>query len=333
MMKNFYMFRNGELKRKDDNLLVVSAEGIKKQVPIEQLKSIYAFGEVTINSSAIQFLAKHEVVTHFFNYYGFYMSSLYPKEQRVSGDLLIKQVNSLQNEGQRNEVAKQFIEAAAFNMHRNLMYYKRKGKAVEPFLEEIETLRHHLHTVTTVPEIMGVEGNIRKTYYQAWNIILAKEPFHFDVRTKRPPKNEINTLISFVNTLMYTTCLSEIYKTPLNPTLSYLHSASDRRFSLCLDISEVFKPLIVDHVIFNLVNHHIITEHDFAPHSNGLYLKDEARKKVVQAFDAYLAETIMHRSLKRKVSYQHLIRLELYKLMKMLNEPENYQYTGFRMWW
>ena len=97
-MKNFYMFRNGELKRQDDNLLVVSSEGIKKQVPIEQLKTIYAFGEVTINSSAIQFLAKHEVVTHFFNYYGFYTSTLYPKEQRVSGDLLIKQVNSIQNE-------------------------------------------------------------------------------------------------------------------------------------------------------------------------------------------------------------------------------------------
>lgn len=96
---------------------------------------------------------------------------------------------------------------------------------------------------------MGLEGLIHKSYYSAWNTIFNGKA-DFTKRIRRPPDNMVNTLISFLNTLMYTTCISEIYVTQLNPTISYLHTTMERRFSLCLDISEIFKPLIVDRLIF-----------------------------------------------------------------------------------
>ena len=80
---------------------------------------------------------------------------------------------------------------------------------------------------------MGIEGNIRKSYYSAWNIIVDQE-INFDKRVIHPPDNMINSLISFVNSLIYSKVLSEIYKTQLNPTISYLHEPGVRRFSLCL---------------------------------------------------------------------------------------------------
>ena len=109
---------------------------------------------------------------------------------------------------------------------------------------------------------MGVEGNIRRRYYAAWNVIVNQE-IKFEKRVMHPPDNMINSLISFVNTLIYTKVLSEIYHTQLNPTISYLHEPGVRRFSLSLDIAEVFKPLIGDRLIFSLLNRKQITEEIF----------------------------------------------------------------------
>lgn len=177
---------------------------------------------------------------------------------------------------------------------------------------------------------MGIEGNIRKSYYSAWNIIVDQE-INFDKRVIHPPDNMINSLISFVNSLIYSKVLSEIYKTQLNPTISYLHEPGVRRFSLCLDISEVFKPLIGDRLIFSLLNRRQITEDSFTKELNFLHLKKESSRLIAQELEKSLKKTIMHKELGRQVSYQYLMRLEAYKLIKHLIGEK--QYEGFKIWW
>jgi CRISPR-associated protein Cas1 len=146
-----------------------------------------------------------------------------------------------------------------------------------------------------------------------------------------PPDNMINSLISYVNSLIYSKVLSEIYKTQLNPTISYLHEPGVRRFSLCLDISEVFKPLIGDRLIFSLLNRRQITEDSFTKELNFLHLKKESSRLIAQELEKNLKKTIMHKELGRQVSYQYLMRLEAYKLIKHLIGEK--QYEGFKIWW
>lgn len=146
-----------------------------------------------------------------------------------------------------------------------------------------------------------------------------------------PPDNMINSLISFVNSLIYSKTLTEIYHTQLNPTISYLHEPESRRYSLCLDLSEIFKPLIGDRLIFSLLNKNQITENSFTRELNFLHLKKEASQLIVNELEKKLQATIMHKDLHRKVSYQYLIRLEAYKLIKHLIEEKEYE--GFKMWW
>ena len=146
-----------------------------------------------------------------------------------------------------------------------------------------------------------------------------------------PPDNMINSLISFVNSMIYAKILSEIYHTQLNPTISYLHEPGARRFSLCLDVSEVFKPLIGDRLIFSLLNRKQITEDSFTKELNFLHLKKEASALISRELEERLKKTIMHKELGRQVSYQYLIRLEAYKLIKhLIGEKE---YEGFKIWW
>lgn len=266
---------------------------------------------------------------HFFNYYNYYTGSFYPKEKLLAGQLLVKQVEHYADHGRRMVLARKFIEAAADNIYRNLRYYNGRGKDVSGYMSEVNDLRKKIPGTESVEELMGIEGNIRKQYYAAWNVIIDQE-IHFEKRVMHPPDNMINSLISFVNSMIYAKILSEIYHTQLNPTISYLHEPGVRRFSLCLDVSEVFKPLIGDRLIFSLLNRKQITEDSFTKELNFLHLKKEASALIARELER-LKKTIMHKELGRQVSYQYLIRLEAYKLIKhLIGEKE---YEGFKIWW
>ena len=197
-------------------------------------------------------------------------------------------------------------------------------------MDTIEDLRKQIPKAKSIQELMGYEGNIRKTYYSAWPTIIDQE-IEFEKRVKNPPDNMINTLISFVNTLIYTKVLGEIYQTQLNPTISYLHEPGDRRFSLSLDIAEIFKPILGDRLIFSLLNRNQITQKSFTKGLNYLHLTKEASKIVVSELDAKIQTTIKHKDLNKNVSYQYLMRLECYKLVKhLIGEKE---YEPFKIWW
>lgn len=330
MKRSFYIYNDGMMQRKDNTIRFVNELGSKKDIPIENVGDLYVMSEMNFNTSLINLLAKYGVTVHFFNYYSFYTGSFYPREQLLSGSLLVKQVEHYSDYEKRLEIAKKFIEAAADNIYRNLRYYNSRGKNVKEYMEIIDNLRKRLPLSTNIQELMGYEGNIRKVYYEAWNIIIDQE-INFEKRIMHPPDNMINTLISFVNSVIYTKVLSEVYMTQLNPTISYLHEPSERRFSLCLDIAEIFKPIIGDRLIFSLLNKKQITEKSFTKGLNRMHLTKEASALILREIDNKLITTIKHKELNKVVTYKYLMRLECYKLVKhLLGEKE---YDGFRIWW
>lgn len=330
MGQSFYVYNNGDLRRKDNTLQFTSYEGEKRDIPIERVEDIYIMSEMTFNTSFINYLSQYGIPIHFFNYYNFYTGSFYPREKLLAGQILVKQVEHYSDYSKRVLIARKFIEAAANNIYRNLRYYNGRGKEVSNYMVEINHLRKKIENINSIEELMGIEGNIRKQYYAAWNIIIDQE-INFEKRVMHPPDNMINSLISFVNSLIYSKVLSEVYHTQLDPTISYLHEPGVRRYSLCLDIAEVFKPLIGDRLIFSLLNRKQITKESFIKELNFLSLKKESSRLIVQELEERLKKTIMHKELERQVSYQYLIRLEMYKLIKhLIGEKE---YEGFKIWW
>lgn len=330
MKRSLYVYNEGNIKRKDNTFQFVFEEGEKKDIPVERVEDIYVMSEMTFNTAFLNFVSQYRIPIHFFNYYHFYTGSFYPRENLLAGKVLVHQVEHYTDYTKRLKIAREIIQASADNIYRNLRYYNGRGKDVERNMIEISSLQKQLSGVQSIKELMGIEGNIRRYYYAAWNKIVNQE-INFDKRVKHPPDNMINSLISFVNSLIYTKTLSEIYHTQLNPTISYLHEPGVRRYSLCLDLAEIFKVLIGDRLIFSLLNRNQITQDSFTEELNCLHLKKKASKLIVEELDKRLQTTIMHKQLGRQVSYQYLIRLEAYKLMKhIINEKE---YEGFRIWW
>lgn len=307
----------------------LNLKGQSQSIPIEDIADLFFFGELDLNTKLLNFLAQKGIPFHVFNYYGFYSGSYYPRETNVSGHLLVRQVEHHTDATKRLIIAREIVRGAYHNLHRNLLYYRNRGRAIQDSIEMMEQESEKIETTSSIATLMGVEGRIREIYYSAFSEILRlEEPFR---RVKRPPDNMVNALISFSNSLLYAAALSQIYRTPLNPTISFLHEPGARRFSLALDIAEIFKPIIVDKIIFKLINKSILTEDDLMEEVGFAYLKERGRKAVVREFEERLQATVRHRRLGRNISYRGFIRLECYKLVRHLLGIEPYR--ALRAWW
>lgn len=338
MKKTFYLFNPGILERKDNTLKftpvsengeILSPDAQSRYLPIEDISEFYVFGSLRANSALFNFLGQKDVAVHFFDYYENYTGSFMPRDSLLSGKMLLAQTSYYQDKKKRIEIARKFIEGAVWNMVRNLKYYDRRGKDLVDIIDNMERLSMDIKNTASVEDLMGIEGQIRKYYYEAFGLII--NDYDMGGRSKQPPRNEVNALISFGNMMCYTLCLRAIHQTQLNPTISYLHKPGERRYSLALDVAEIFKPIIVDRVIFKVLNKKEIQERHFDRKLNMCLLNTTGKKIFVKAIEDKLQETIKHKSLNRSVSYRHLIKLECYKLSKHLLSME--EYKPFKMYW
>lgn len=318
-----YIMSQGELTRKD-NSLCFRKDGKNIYIPIENTKEIYCLNEVSINTKLLDFLASNHVVVHFFNYYEGYSGSYYPRDQYCSGKLLIKQVNAFQN--QRMEVARAIVRGIGENIYEVLYhYYKHDKKEVKDTIDWIrKSFRVEVEAAKNIQDLMSVEGKLWARFYSDFKFFLP-EDFIMNKRVKRPPDNPINALISFGNTLLYTKTVSSIYRTHLDQRISFLHEPSEGRFSLSLDMCEVFKPIIVYRTIFDLVNNkRLQVDKHFDKKVNYCFLNEDGRKIFVEAFEQRMESVFYHEKLKRKIFYRTAIKLDCYKLIKFILEGKEF---------
>jgi len=326
----------GRLSRKDNTLVFQPTNddgepsGTRRYIPVEGVSDFYVSGSLDVNSALLCFLGQENIAIHFFDYYQNYTGSFVPRESLQAGAVKVAQARKVLDLDARMVFARELINGAVQNMLRNLRYYNNRGKDLSGIIDSISTQAISIEKTLDIPTLMGNEGVIRQTYYSAFDMIL-NDRMDFDIRTKRPPQNELNSLISFGNSLCYSECLRAIHHTQLDPTLSFLHEPGFRRFSLALDLAEIFKPLLVDRLIFMLVNREQISNKDFSKDLGGLLLKKKGKETFLRSWEDRLKTTISHPKLKKPVSYRYLIRLECYKLIKAIMDIEKYQ--SFRLSW
>lgn len=319
-----YITSMGELTRKD-NSLCFRKEGKNVYIPVENTKEIYCLNEISINTKLLDFLSRNNIVVHFFNYYEGYNGTFYPKNQYNSGRLLIKQVEKYNSS--RLVVAKAIVKTIGENIEEVLYhYYKHNKKDVKGTIDWIrKEFILKIDNANNIKEVMAIEGEVWQKFYSNFKYFLP-EDFIMNKGVRRPPDNPVNAMISFGNTLLYTKTISAIYRTHLDQRISFLHEPSEGRFSLSLDISEAFKPVIVYKTIFDLVNNKKITvAKHFDKKVNYCLLNEEGRNIFISAFEERLESVFIHPTLKRKVSYRTAIKLDCYKLIKFILEDKDFR--------
>jgi len=330
MDRNYHVFSNGRLERREDTLRLVTEDGEKKHIPIENAEAVYLHGQIDFNTRLLSFLNDNGVAAHVFGWNDYYAGSVMPERGQTSGRTIVAQVRAYDDPKHRRDIAAAFVRGSIHNMRANVAYYDGRKADFGATLNRLDAVSASITEADDVAELMGVEATARKAYYGTFDRILHDE-FELGTREYNPPPNEVNSLLSFGNSLVYANCVSAIRATALDPAVSFLHEPGERRYSLSLDLADLFKPLLTDRVLFRLVNRRQLTTDDFETDLGACLLTEHGRTTFSKAFEETLERTVEHPTLNRKVSYQYLLRLEAYKLKKHLLTGEAYE--PFRRWW
>jgi CRISPR-associated protein Cas1 len=329
---NHHVFADGDLKRNEGTLRIDTLDGETEYLPVESIDTLYLHGQVTFNTRALGLLNDHGIPLHVFGWKDYYRGSYLPKRDHISGETVVQQVRAYDSPARRMSIAEDIVAASIHNMRANVRYYDgRRGDFTET-LNRLKDLKQRVHDDDRdkINKLRGIEATARKQYYRCFDTIL-RDPFELTQREYNPPTSEANALISFLNGMVYTSCVSAIRQTALDPTVGFLHEPGERRFSLSLDIADIFKPILADRVAFRVVNRQHISIDDFESELEGCLLSEDGRLAVLEEFEQTLDETIEHPRLNRKVSYKTLVRTDVYSLKKHLIAGEPYRAT--ERWW
>jgi CRISPR-associated protein Cas1 len=294
VVETLFISKDARLARRE-NTLTVTVDRTKRFFPIEKIRHIVLLGEARLNSQLLCLCGTNGVRLSVFDYYGYYKGSFEPKPQNPSGRVIREQARCLLDDGIRMPIAREIVQGAWHNMKANLSYYRYRGYSkIAPLLREMHRTAAKIDQADDTENLMGVEGRLHVLYYAAWKIIDPR--LDFGPRVRRPPNNPINCLISFLNQLTYTVTRHEIHKTHLEETLAWLHAPGERRSSLSLDLSEPFKPILADKLIFRLIRKNILADNWFDQKENVCLLTETGRRHVAEHFSVSLEEHYQGRS-------------------------------------
>ncbi len=322
--RTHFLVNAGRLRRQDNNLYFDKYDEeynvtSSKPLPIKAIDEIYLLAKIDLDSYSMAFIAYNNILLHFFSPYQSFRGNFFPSSPNSvnkSGFVLLQQLRAFDDKVHRLYLAKQITKGHFVNGANNCKRHKVDF--------EIDKYLANLEKASTINEIMASEGAFKKNYYRAWNSIISNQrSFKFTTRSKQPPTDKINALISYVNTRIYNITLSEIYKTELDPRIGFLHEPNYRSLSLHLDIAEIFKPIIGDNLIFTMLNKKEIQPKDFKTDSGRLRFTNDAIKKIeMNIIQKMTQQTTVGN---QKLTWRQVIRREVNQLKKSICESADYE--------
>lgn len=324
--QNYHIVNNGILSKQDFTLLFENENG-KRYLPVESVENISIYSDVIFSGGFFEFANQHNLRVSIYDRYGTCIGSFLPVKLRSNTNVLMKQAAVYTDQGAHLRLAKKMNSACMHNIRMNILYYMNRKKSV--MLTEmnsylIETNNEN-SKIESVDELLLSEARARQKYYMCFNEIINDDDFCFTKRTRRPPKDAINALISFGNTFLYNRIATEIYKTPLDIRFGLIHATNRRTETLNLDIADLFKPIVIDKVIFTLINKRMLDiDTDFAAvKEDGVYLTINGKKKFIRELQKKLNQKVTIKN--KSKTYIRMIRDEIWKLVDFYNLGKEYK--------
>lgn len=325
---NFDITDDGILRQKDGSL-IFSEDSTEKSIPIIPVNNINIYSNVCFDTGALTTALKYGICINAFDKNNKLIGRFTPNGPLISPLLTQKQLALYENPQVRAEIASRILYASLHNSVIVLRYYAKTGKSkvLDSSIKRIKAIMKKIQDESEYTKLLMDEAQAREYYYECYDEIIADSEFTYVKRTRRPPRNEFNALLSFGNAVLYNIIATEINKTALDIRVGYLHATNRRMESLNLDIAEIFKPLVVDRVIFSLINKKELTLSHFEAEENGAVLLAPTGKRILlRAFYDKLESTISINGSSR--SYYSIIKDEIYSLIKYVKGQG--EYTPFK---
>jgi len=325
MDHDYYIVNDGVLTKSDFSILFENEEN-RVSIPVETTNSINIYSDVVLSSNFLKLISKNKLSVNIFDTFGNYIGSFYSAQQRNRMEMLVTQVQIYADASKRLQYAKTIDIASIHNLRCNLKYYykQQNSSVLEEGISYFSKAIKEMNEAPSIEKVLLIEGRCRQKYYRYVNQMIHNEDFVMTERTKRPPKDAINSLFSFGNTCLYQRISQIIHRTSVDVRISFVHSAMKRYENLNLDIADIFKPIIVDRVIFSLINKkRIHAVRHFVQENGGVFLNTEGKRLFISEFEEKMQQVITIGN--QPYTYERLIMNEIKKLGKSFLGEEVYK--------
>lgn len=330
-MSNLYIYEQGSVLKYNSNRLVIHhSDKEHKSIPIEHVDNVIVFGGVKISTPCIQQLLKRGIHVTWLSKSGSYFGRLEATDS-VNVERQRLQFRKSEDENFSLGVSKQFIKGKTQNQRTILMRANKiiKNENLNELIHKMNIYLKNLDKVKTKEKLMGMEGYLTKLYYEGLNIVLKPE-FAFKTRTKRPPKDPFNSIISFGYTLLHYELFSIIKTKGLNPYIAFLHSDRNNHSSLCSDLIEEWRPILVDSLAVNLLNNEKIKKIDFKYNKDnkGVFLGKDGCKIFIKEYEKRIRQEVGYvQEVSYKMSFRKILEYQISRLIKSMenDDPELYK--------
>lgn len=330
----YVMTQNAYLHLENDTLRV-DVERVKKlQVPLHHLGSVVCLGNIMVSPSLMHRCADDGISLVLLDHNGRFKARL---EGPVSGNILLRQAQHAK--AAEANFALQMAQASIAGKLRNARQVllrgareaddEQDGKVLSAAADSLAISIRNLPTAISLDSLRGIEGDAAKVYFGALPKLVRKnvrEDFTMDGRTRRPPRDRCNALLSFLYAMVMNDCRSALESVGLDPQLGFLHAVRPGRAALALDLMEEFRAVLADRLALTLINRGQISAHDFVEREGGaVMLEGDGRKAVVVAYQERKQEEVMHPLLETKVPIGLLPQLQARFMARTIRgEMENY---------
>lgn len=321
---------DGILRQKDYSLLFerrdcLENHAAQNDIPVMNTDVINIYSNVILDAGFFKRVADSGITVNFFGQTGKLLGQFTPVSPLRSPRMTLRQLEEYYDGKKRVSLATQFVLASIHNLRLVIRYYNKMSPDAlyDSMLKKIESIEKKIKDNHDYEKLLLLEGQARQFYYQCFDSFIKAEGFVFEKRSRRPPLNEVNAMISFGNTLLYNFLATEINQTPLDVRIGFLHATNRREQSLNLDIAEIFKPLLVDRVVFSLINRRAVIPDHFYTEGKGVYLNADGKRIFLHAFYEKLDTGVTVKEISMK--YKSIIREEVQKLVRYFRNGEKYK--------
>jgi CRISPR-associated protein Cas1 len=309
LLNTLYVATQGTYLSKERESLIVSVERqVRLRVPIHTLDGIVCFGNVLCSPFLLGFCAEKAVEVSFLTANGRFLARV---NGPVSGNVLLRrrQYRMADDEQASADIARSCLIGKVANSRAVLQRYLRdhddSDENVQQAVVRLKMSLERLKERTTVDELRGVEGDCGREYFSVFGNVIKdrNEDFYFKTRSRRPPLDNMNALLSFLYTLLAHDMRSALESVGLDPAVGYLHRDRPGRYGLALDLMEEFRPVLADRAALSLVNLKIVSGKGFRKSESGaVIMDDDTRRKVLKFWQERKKDEIQHPFINEKIS-------------------------------
>lgn len=331
-MSNLYIYEQGiVLEFRENRLIINYTKDDFKSMPIEHVDNVVVFGGIQLSTACIHNLLSQGIHVTFLSRTGSYFGRL----ESTSDINIHRQRMQFRKSDDMEfclEISKQFIKGKASNQRTILVRANKylKHPKMSTFIDYIAKHIHKIDSVSSIEELMGVEGYMAKLYYQGINHIVDKK-YSFTKRSKRPPRDPFNATISFGYTLLHYEIFTILVTKGLSPYAAFLHSDKHKHPALCSDLMEEWRPILVDSLAIALLNNGKITfeDFDFDEKTGGVFLNKKACKQFVEEFEKRLRQEVSYiTEIPYKMSFRRIIEYQVMLLIKAMEANDARMYKS-----